>query len=414
MTAEQATGYRAALADPVARRLWIAATASVVGDYVGQGALLILAFERSGGRVIGPAALFAVTALPALLSGALAGGWLDQVPRRPALATLHLVGAGLILLPLLDDGLVIVLVAAALLGGVRAATVAVRAGALAEGVAPEIRGPTLALMNVSEQVSQVIGYVTGASVAVTIGAAPSLIGDAASFVVAAVIVASIAFPPPVPRDRRPPPTAGVSAIFRHPVLRLLAPLVWVTAAVGALPEVLAVSATADDPSWTALVLAAGPAGTALTMLVVGRLEYVTRPSVQLIHFIWLAIALGLAALAPNAPLLALANVAVGSGVAWIIGPQVTFVQVAPAERMAQISGTMLAIGIAGEGLGSLLLAGLAERSTFDRAYWWGGLMVFAAALIGWAVKERTPETRELDGLPVSDEAVWTAHRPPRP
>ncbi|MBW3662410.1 MAG: hypothetical protein KY469_04845 [Actinobacteria bacterium] len=411
MAADARPGYRAALRHPAAVRLWVAATASVVGDYVGQGALLILAFDRSGGRILGPAGLFAVTALPALLSGGLAGGWLDQIPRRTALVTLHTIGAGLIVLPLFDDGLAIVFVAAALLGAVRAATVAVRAGALAEGVPTELRGPTLALMNVSEQVSQVIGYLAGATIAVTIGAGPSLVGDAISFGIAALIVASIPFPAPTPRARRPPPTAGLRAIFQHPVLRLLAPLVWVTAAVGALPEVLAAPATASDPGWTPLVLAAGPAGTALTMLVVGRLSSVTRPSLQLIHFIWLGIALGLAALAPNAPTLALANIAVGSGVAWIIGPQVTFVQVAPAERMAQISGTMLAIGIAGEGLGSLLLATIADRTSFDRAYWWGGILVFVAAVIGWIIKERTPETRELDGLPVSDPAAWTAQRP---
>src|SRR5687768_15371599 len=116
-----ATGYRATLRHPAASRLWLATAVSVGGDYIGQGALLLLAFERSGGRLLGPAALFAIQALPALISGAIAGSWLDQVPRKRAMATLQALGALVLVLPLLLPGMLPVLAAAAGLGAIRAA-----------------------------------------------------------------------------------------------------------------------------------------------------------------------------------------------------------------------------------------------------------------------------------------------------
>ncbi len=76
-------GYRAVLAHPVASRLAIADALSVLGDFVGLGALLLLAYARAG-SALGPAALFAVQALPALLVGT-AGGrtWTGPGGGRP-------------------------------------------------------------------------------------------------------------------------------------------------------------------------------------------------------------------------------------------------------------------------------------------------------------------------------------------
>ena len=59
-------------------------------------------------------------------------------------------------------------------------------------------------------------------------------------------------------------------------------------------------------------------------------------------------------------LLYVAGVVVGVGVAWIIGPQLTFLRLAPKVRMAQISGTMIAGLAVADGLGSLTYARVAE------------------------------------------------------
>lgn len=390
---EPVTGYRAALHHPIARRLWVATAVSVLGDYVGLAALLLVAHDRAGG-VLGSATIFAVMALPGLLSGALGGSWLDQLPRDRAMVMLQLVGAGAISIPLFVGGLAPVLVAAALLGGVRTAMVSLRAAAMAEGVPDPLRGPLLALLNTTEQATQVLGFGTGTTIALLVGTSTALIVDAASFVVGAAVLAQLRLVAPQSRDRSPV-TAGIRDIFADPVLRLLAPLVWVTATVGSLPEALA-SGVARDSAWTPIVFAAGPAGQAITMLIVGRLRQVGRPSVQLTHLAWLALALGVAALGRTPAWFAVSNLLVGSGVAWIIGPQLTFVRRAPRERMAQVTGTMVAVLIAAEGLGTPVFGAIAARTSVPTAYNVAGFLVLGAAVVGWVLKERTPAALALD------------------
>ncbi|HEX9767309.1 MAG TPA: MFS transporter [Nitriliruptorales bacterium] len=413
---EGRTSYRAALRHPVAGRLWAATAVSTLGDYVAQGALLLLAFERSGGLAIGAAALYAASALPALASGTLAGSWLDQIPRRVALTGLQVAGAGAVAVPLLVDGLAPVFVAAALLGALRAATLAVRAGAMAEAVPDQHRGPVLALLGSTANASEVVGYVTGASITIVVGAGPALMADLITFLVGAAIIASTRFPPPVPRDRRPPVLGGFREILANPVLRMLAPLVAVTAAVGTVPEVLAAVATEDAVAWTPWVMAAGPAGNAIAFALLGRVDEVRRPSVQLVHFVSLALALGVGALVGEPWMLVIVNLLVGAGLAWLLGPQLLFIAQAPAERMAQVTGAMISLLILSEGVGSPLFAAIADRVSVAQAYNAAGFLVLAAALLGWFVMERTPAARALDlppgALPTFD--VWTARSDPEP
>lgn len=381
-------------------RLWLANATSLLGDYIGQGALLMLAYQRTG-LVLGSAAVFAAGAVPALLSGALGGGFLDRIPRARALTLLHLVGAVAVLVPVAIGGVAPVFVAAGILGAVRAASISVRSGAIAEGIAETYRGPLLAMIGSTEQASQVVGYLAGAGMAVTVGASNALVLDAVSFVLAAAVLARLSLPPPQVRDRAPTPGAGWRDIFADPVLRILAPLVGVTALVGALPETLA-AGVAGDSHWTPFVFAAAPAGQAATMLVIGRTSHVRRPSVQLAHLAWLALAFGIAALGNSPAWFVVANVLVGSGVAWTIGPQLTFLRLAPTERMAQVTGTMIAVLIAAEGLGSPLFAFFADHTSVGAAYRVAGFLVLAAALLGWLAKERTPEALKLDGTDQAD------------
>lgn len=392
---ETATGYRAALRVPLVRRLWAATAASEVGDYVGQGALLFLAADRTG-RAIGVAAVLAVGVLPALLTGALAGSWLDRIPRIPALVTLQILGAIIICLPVFFGSAAAVFITAALLAAVRTASISVRSGAMAEGIHDDHRGPLIALMGTTDQASQVIGYITGGALYLLLGANVALLVDAASFLIGAAVLARLRLPQPTTRPPKPPITAGIRDIMRDPVLRMLAGLVVVTGTVASLPETLAPSVAGPGDPWRPIVLAAGPLGQAVTMAVMGRLTIIRRPSVQLLHFLWLAFALGLAALGQSAAWFAMANLLVGVGVAWIMGPQLTFLRLAPATRMAQITGTMVAMLATAEGIGSLGLAAVADAAGVPAAYRLGGAMLLIAAIIGWVVKERTPRAKQLD------------------
>jgi predicted MFS family arabinose efflux permease len=390
--------YRDTIRHPISGRLWASAAVSELGDYVGIGALLILAYERSGGRVIGPAAIFAIQALPALLSGALAGSWLDQVPRRLALTGTYLAGAPLLVLPIFAPGILPVLVAAGGLGVIRVAFTSVRSGVIAEAVPEDRRGNLFALIGVTGDTSQVVGYFTGGAVAVLIGAAPALAADALTFVVAAAIAATLPLPPPQVREPRPPVTQGLKEIWPNPVLRLLAVLVWLSATVTAPPGALAAGVTGGEGFWTPIVLAAGPAGQAVTMAILGRYREIERPSFQLTHLTWFALAFGIAALGDSPLWFAVGNVMVGSGAAWLLGPQTLFVRIAPPARMAQITATMIAVIIAAEGAGTLVFAAIADRWSVAQAYWVAGVLLLGTALVGWWVKSRIPEATELDDI----------------
>ena len=389
------SGYRAALGSRTVRRLWVAAATSTVGDYVGLGALLFLAADRTG-ATLGAAIVLAVGVIPSLLTGIVAGPWLDRFDRPKALATLQVTGGAVICLPVLFDGVLVVFATAAGLAAVRVATVAVRSAAMAEGVDDEHRGALIALLGSTDQGAQVIGYLTGGALYVLLGADVALLLDAASFLLAAVVLLRLPLPRAQEREPRQPIGGGLADIRRDPVLRMLGGLVVVTGLVSSLPEALAPTVAAPDDPLRPVVLAAAPAGQVVAMIWAGRSPRVRRPRVQLTHLTLLGLALILAAVARTSGGVAAANVLVGAGTAWIVGPQLTFLRLAPKGRMGQITATMVAGLALAEGIGSLALAGLADLFGTAAAYASGGVIILIAASIGWRLRSRRPEILALD------------------
>ena len=390
------SGYRAALREPIVRRLYAAFALSVVGDFMGLGALLFLAYERTE-LILGPAAVLAVAGIPALLTGGIGGAWLDHLKRRDALVGFQVVGSLAVMLPVIFSSTASIFVAAAILGAVRAANVAVRSGAIADGIREEHRGPLLGLTGTTEQTGQAVGYLAGATLFHLISSDAALLADAVSFLGAAIILLGLKIEERErtlePRDVR----AGIREILGQPILRILAPVVWVSALAGAVPETIASAVTDDGDFWRAIVLASAPAGQAVTSFVIGRTELLNRLSFHMTHLVWLSLAYGLAMrFADNAMLLALANALVGVGLAWTLGPQLSFLRHARPERMAQVTGTMIAGLIAAEACGALLLGWLADATSIQAAYRTAGFLVLATAVVGWIAMQRTPEARDLD------------------
>ena len=249
--------YQDVFTDPLASRLWAAATVSYLGDFVGLGALLLMAYDRSGHRPLGPAAVFAVQAIPALVVALAIGPWLDRIPRIKGLAGLCLIGAAALALPFLFNGLAPLLVTAAVIGGVRTAYNSIRSGTIADNLQGGIRGRLLAAMNVSYQTSEVIGYFAGSSIAILIGIGPALAADAATFLVAALLLTGVRVARPSGSRRRSSLATGVRTIFADPTLRVLAPVAWVGLTMGAVPATLATTAlTGSNRGWVPAAMAA--------------------------------------------------------------------------------------------------------------------------------------------------------------
>ena len=179
-------------------------------------------------------------------------------------------------------------------------------------------------------------------------------------------------------------------------MRLLAFLVVSTAAVGSLPEVLAPVVAGPDEPLRPVVLAAAPLGQALTMAFVGRIRQVRRPSVQLAHLAWLVLALAITALGRTPAWVAFGNLLIGSGIAWMVGPQLNFLRLAPPANMGQVTATMIALLAVADGVGSMGFARVADVTSVPSAYRLAGALLLVTAIVGWIVKERIPDAHALD------------------
>ncbi|MFI5832266.1 hypothetical protein ACIA5A_01120 [Micromonospora sp. NPDC051300] len=380
-TATPMPGYRALFRHPVAARLLIARGISELGDFIGLAALLLLAYDQTD-SVLGPAAVYAARMLPALLVATVFSGWLDVPSRRAMLVALSLAGAALIAVPVVVPRPLPAILAAGLLGAVRASYSSVHVAVAAEAVAPPLRLPLFGLSAFANQSSQVVGLLAGASMTVALGPRLALVIDLVSFLVAAVVLAGLPVSPQEGRRRRPPATAGIRIIAGHPVLRTVGLLTLATVLSGALPETLAPDLA--DGGWRPVLLAASSFGGAVFVLVVGRRGWLSRVAGQVVAVRALGLALLLAGLlvALGAPVwtLALANAAIGAGAGWLIGAQATFARLAPPERMGQVEATMIASNIMFGGIGIFLLGGTAALFGPAAAYLAAGLVLLAVVL----------------------------------
>lgn len=402
-------GYREVWADATTRRLLGASVVSVVGDFIGAGALLVLAFERSGGRAVAAAGFLAATGIGGLAVALVGAPLLDRVPRRGGLVAGELLGAAALLLPLLLPGLWPMYAAAVVLGGRRSAEVSIRHGVLADAVPERLRSGLLGLLGTTDQLGQVIGYATGASMAVVIGARMALVLDIGTFLVAALVLSGLAVANRTRPDGPPSLTAGWKGIFGHPQLRLLALLVAASAAASALPETLATAAVGSDSSWLPLVLAAGPAGGVLGFLVAGRLHATTVFAGQLTHLTLYGLVVMLGVVVSGPLGFVAVNVGAGAGAAWIIGPQVSFVRLAPPDRISQIMASMTALVMIAEGTWVVAAGLVADAAGVGATYLAGAVVILAAAAAGWAVHVRRGESRHRFDPAPDDTSVAEDH-----
>ncbi|HEY2441567.1 MAG TPA: MFS transporter [Streptosporangiaceae bacterium] len=406
--------YRAVFAERTSSRLWVAATISYLGDFVGLGALLLIAYQRSGGRALGSAAVFGVQAIPAFAVAIGLGPWLDRIPRRGGLITLCLTGAAALALPLLLGGLAPVLAAAAVLGGVRSAFNAIRAGVIAENVPRDVRGRLIALISTSNQVSEVFGYLAGSGIALGAGAGPALLGDAGTFAVAALLISNLRLRVPARATstaRRASMTTGIRTIFADPTLALLAPVTWLGLSLGALPQTLAAPALAGaDHDWTPAALAGMAAGLAISATLVGRSGLGERVLGQFTFIMinGLIFMLTSAGLTGHPLILVAGNVAIGLGTGWTVAAQTTFLLVTPPERMAHVTGTMIGSLVVLEGAGAVAFGAVAGQWGVAVAYLAAGVMLTGAGLAGYLYGRRHPQSLDTHRTESSVQGNRTA------
>ncbi|MEU5718949.1 MFS transporter [Streptomyces sp. NPDC020403] len=386
------------------RTLWAAFAQSVLGDQLARVALSLLVFERtdSAGWT---AAAYALTSLPALLSGVLLTGLADRFPRRTVMIGCDLVRAVLVGLMALPGTPLPLLAALLVLAQLAEAPFGASQGALM----PAVLGTRLyergqRVMLITHQAGQLVGFAVGGVLVVWLGSHVSLGLNAVTFLVSALLIRLGVKARPVDesadaRPKRMSAQVGSAAalIWSDPRLRSLVALGWLAGFI-VLPEGLA-APFAEEAGGSAasvgLLLAAHPAGMVVGAALLGRAAVGAERRRQL---------LGPLAVGSNVPLLVYwADPAVGpallvllvSGIcsAYQITAGATFVLLTPAGQRGQALGlarsgltAMQGIGVAAGGLAAEL-SGSSAR-TIGGAGLVGTICAIAVA-VSWARARET-------------------------
>lgn len=366
------------------RSVWAAEVLSIAGDQLARVALAVLVYGRTGSAAWS-AAVYALTFLPALVGGVLLAGLADRYRRREVMVVADLLRAVLVAVMALPGlplpGLAVLLTVVVLAGTPFTAA----QGALLPEILPGARYERgLAVRQITGQSAQLLGFAAGGLLVAAIDPGPALLGNAATFVVSAVLLRTGLTDRPRPRpgsrdDLRT--RVAVHGIITDPRRRALLALAWL---VGwyVVPEALA-APYADQigagPAVVGLLMAADPLGSIAGAWLLVRLVP-ERLRDRLIGV--LAVGAGLPLLLTAArPGVAVTMVLWGlSGMlstAYLIQVQAGFVRSTPDVERGR------AIGVAASGL--LAAQGLAVLAGGWAADRWGAAeAITAAALAGIA------------------------------
>ncbi len=358
--------YRAVLA---------ATTLTWVGDYVAKAAVTLLVYRETESVALSATA-FAVSFLPWLIGGPLLATLAERHRYRQVMLTCDLLRMGLMLLIAIPGMPVPAILALIFLTTLaNPPSQAARSALMPLILSKERLVLGLSLVASAGQAAQVVGYLAGAAVA-TVNPSAALLLNACAFAVSALLVRFGVHdrPPAMSRTHRShllrETAAGFTLIFRTPVLRAIAALVFSAVLFSIVPEGLAAAWAnehVDDQARAgaaqALIMAASPVGFILGGLLIGRALTPSRQQSLLRPLAVLApLALVPALLDPPPAVVALLAAACGFAVAGIIPvANGLFVQALPDGFRAR------AFGVMGTGLQviqgvSVLVTGLlAER-----------------------------------------------------
>lgn len=393
--------YREVFAVGEFRALFGAQVLSVVGDQFARVALTVLVFERTGSA--GLAALtYALTFLPDVVGGPLLSGLADRYPRRAVMVVTDLARAVLVAAMAVPGvpfvTLCTLLVAVQLLN---APFGAARAATLPAVLAGDRFVLGSAIHNTTVQLAQVLGFAAGGALVGWLGPGQALLLDSMTFVASAALIGFGVRPRPLPQA-----PAGVGGwwtrlrdgtglVWRDRRLRSLVALAcvagfYVTAEGLAVPYARQIGGGAATAG---LLLAAMPAGTAVGMLVLGRL---VRPQTRLRLLGPMAVAacapLTLCVFEPGLAATFVLWALAGAASAYHMAASAAFVRTVPDHGRGQAFGLAVTALRVAQGSG-VLLAGLAAEHASPGLVLAvaGALGMLAAATAGraWAVARPT-------------------------
>ncbi len=181
---------RELLANRAFRRLWAAGLLSALGTQVSRIGLILFLFERTD-SVPGLALLVVLETLPGVLAAPAAGAVIDRLDRRALMIGADLLRA-LFLLAVLAHPAVETIYLMAALGSVATAFFQPSERALLPAVVPAADLPRAnGLAESTSNLVLILGPLAGAELFFSVGLAPTLLLDAASFVLSAVLILGV-------------------------------------------------------------------------------------------------------------------------------------------------------------------------------------------------------------------------------
>ena len=270
------------------RALWLAQLLSVGGDQLARVAMTVLVFDRTH-SALWTALTYAVTFLPWVIGGLALSGLADRLPRRQVMVTCdvaRMVLVGLMALvslktpPVLALWIMVVLLFFVTL--LDSPFKSARSATLPDVLPGERYVLGIAVTQTTLQVSMVAGFALGGLVVAVTGVRTALLIDAATFAASAVLVQLWVRQRPVAAKSTGRPSsvaemaAGVRLVFGDRRLRTLVLLGWLVAfyivPMGlAAPYAASFHSSLEIAISTGLLFAAGPLGTSLGAVVLGRL-----------------------------------------------------------------------------------------------------------------------------------------------
>jgi predicted MFS family arabinose efflux permease len=218
------------------RALWLAQVGSVLGDQLARVALTLQVYGRTHSALLA-AVTFAASVVPVFAGGVLLAGLADRYPRRRVMITCDIVRAALVL-AMAVSRLPIALLVAMLFAVTMAGSpfTSARAAIYADVLAGELFVLGTAATLTTYQFAQVLGLALGGAAVSLAGVQGTLMADAGTFAISALLTWLWVRPRPAPRSAHSAPSspaagplAGIRLVFTDAALRTPMLLGWLAA-----------------------------------------------------------------------------------------------------------------------------------------------------------------------------------------
>ncbi|TQS42937.1 MFS transporter [Cryptosporangium phraense] len=398
--------YRSVLAVPDFRAVFAAHLLSTLGVVVGEIALSVLVFRRTGSPLL-TALTFALGLLPYVVGGTVLSAVADRLPARRVMVVCDLIcacaAAGLVVPGMPIAGLLLLRCLLAAVAPVFAGT---RAAALADVLPADVFPLGNSLLRVVNQTAQLTGFGAGGLLLAALEPRTVLAVTVLTFLASATLIRS-ALPARPPRVAAANATrtrlltaslSGATHLARIPRLRALYLLAWIPPMFVVVSEALLTPYSATlrtTPAGLGLLLTGMPIGAVGASLLAGTFLSPSARTRLSAPIVLLATLPPLAYVThPSLPWALLIQIGIGAGVVYTFGLDHWFLDAVPEPLRGRALTLLTAGAMTSQGLGMTLAGTAAEFAPVHLVIATGGA---AALLTNALVLRYVARTRQRPG-----------------